>query len=122
MIRSELLRDAGVLVVEPMSPLAADDFHTLSLMVDPYIREKGKLTGLLILAPSFPGWESFGALIEHMKFVENHHRKIDRVAVATDNQILSIVPKIAEHFAHPEFKTFGSGERARALAWLQTGK
>jgi hypothetical protein len=116
MIRSELLRDAGVLVVEPTAPLAADDFRKLSLTVDPDVREKGKLTGLLILAPSFPGWESFGALIEHIKFVVNHHRKIDRVAVATDNQILSLVPKIVEHFAHPQFKVFGGGERTRALA------
>jgi hypothetical protein len=41
--------------------------------------------GLLIEAPSFPGWGSFGALINHMKFVYDHHRKIDRVAAVTDN-------------------------------------
>ena len=32
---------------------------------------------------------------------------------------LPIAPKIAEHFAHPEFKVFRSGERANALAWLR---
>lgn len=53
-------------------------------MIDPYIREKGRLTGLLIEAVSFPGWDSFGTLIEHLKFVHDHQRNIDRVAVVTD--------------------------------------
>ena len=60
-----------------------------------------------------------GALIEHMSFVRTHHRKIERVAAVTDTTILTIAPKIAEHFAHPESKVFRSGEKANALAWLQ---
>ncbi len=119
MIKFELLKDAGVLVVEPRDPLTAEDFQMIARTVDPYIAENGKLTGLLIDAPSFPGWENFGALVEHMKFVRNHHRNIDRIAAVTDSKILTIAPKIAEHFAHPQFKVFKSGERASALAWLQ---
>ena len=108
-----------MLLVEPKSALSTDDFREISHVIDPYIRESGKLTGLLIEAPSFPGWDSFGALIDHMKFVYDHHRKIDRVAAVTDSAFLKIAPKIAEHFAHPEIKAFGSGEKDRALAWLQ---
>jgi hypothetical protein len=121
MIKFELLKDIGVLLVEPKSALSADDFREISRVIDPYIREKGKLTGLLIEAPSFPGWDSFGALIGHMKFVFDHHRKIDRVAAVTDNAFLKIAPRIAEHFAHPDIKVFGSEEKENALAWLQTG-
>ena len=121
MIKFELLRDAGVLVVEPKSALSAEDFNEISRTIDPYIREKGKLSGLLIDAPSFPGWDSFGALIDHMKFVYGHHRNIDRVAAVTDSAFLKIAPKIAEHFAHPEIKVFPSRVRDRALGWLKTG-
>jgi len=46
---------------------------------------------------------------------------IERVAAVTDSTILTIAPKIAEHFAHPEFKVFKSGDRAAALAWLRPG-
>jgi hypothetical protein len=121
MIKFELLKDAGVLLVEPKSALSADDFREISHVVDPYVREKGKLTGLLIEAPSFPGWDSFGALIDHLKFVYDHHRNIDRVAAVTDSAFLQIAPKIAAHFAHPEIKVFASGEKDNALAWLQSG-
>ena len=118
MLKFELMRDAGVLVVEPRDTLTADDFKAGTQTVDPFIQENGKLTGLLIDALSFPGWQSFAALIEHIRFVRDHHRKIDRVAVVTDSRILSLAPKIAEHLAHPEFKVFRRGERASALAWL----
>src|SRR4051794_4903333 len=119
MIKFELLKDAGLLIVEPTGALAAEDFRAISQTVDPYIAENGKLTGLLVVAPSFPGWESFDAFVEHMRFVRDHHRNIDRVAVVTDDKIVAMGPSFAEHFAHPEFKVFSSAERANALAWLQ---
>src|SRR5262249_21008383 len=110
MLKFELLRDTGVLVVELRDTLTAADFQAISQTVDPFIQENGKLRGLLIDAPSFPRWESFDALIGHIRFVRDHHREIDRVAAVTDSKILTIVPKIAEHFAHPEFKVFRVGE------------
>ena len=55
-----------------------------------------------------------------MKFVQDHHRKVDRIAVLTDSKILKIAPKIAEHFAHPELKVFGSGERVSAFTRFET--
>ena len=121
MLKFELLKEAGVLVVEPRGALTAEDFHGVSRTVDPFILANGKLTGLLIDAPRFPGWESFSALVEHLKFVRDHHRKIDRVAVVSDSKILAVAPRLAEHFAHPQFRAFGGAERAAALRWLQGG-
>ena len=121
MIAFELHRDKGVLVIEPKGALSADDFREIDRTVDPYILEKGKLPGLLIDAPSFPGWDSFAAIIEHMKFVRDHQSKIDRVAAVTDSAVLKMAPAIARHFVNPEIRTFESKDRARALAWLETG-
>jgi hypothetical protein len=118
MIEFELLKDSGILVVKLTGTLTADDFRAISSTVDPYISENGKLAGLLVEAPSFPGWKSFDALAGHIRFVRDHQRKIDRVAAVTDSTILAIAPKIAELIAHPEFKVFKSGKRASALAWL----
>jgi hypothetical protein len=120
-IHFELLRDKAILVVAPEGALEAGDFAKIAKVVDPYILEHGRLAGLLVEAPSFPGWDSFAALIEHLKFVRDHQKKIERVAAVTDSSFLRIVPRLAEHFAHPEFRVFASGEKARALLWLQAG-
>jgi hypothetical protein len=58
MIEFELLKDAGVLIVAPKAALEAEDFRAIADTVDPYIRDNGRLIGLLIEAPSFPGWDS----------------------------------------------------------------
>ena len=121
MITFELLKDKGVLVIEPKAALSAEDFQQIGQAVDPYIASEGKLSGLLIKAPSFPGWDSFGALVEHLKFLRDHQQKIDRVAAVTDSPILAFAPTIARPFVHPEIRVFGSGEGDRALSWVATG-
>jgi len=121
MIALELQRDKGVLVVEPKGAFSADDFHEIARVVDPYIAEKGRLPGVLIDALSFPGWDSFAALVEHVKFIREHQRKIDRIAAVSDSAVLKIAPAIARHFADPEIRSFDSRDRDRALTWLETG-
>ena len=69
MISFELLRDEGILVVEPKGTLEVADFAALTREVDPYIEEKGELRGLMIQAESFPGWGDFGALVSHLSFI-----------------------------------------------------
>ncbi len=81
MIRHELREDDGILIVSPEASLTSEDFISLARDVDPYIERKGGLAGLLIESESFPGWRDFGALISHLRFVRDHHRKIRRVAV-----------------------------------------
>jgi hypothetical protein len=121
MIVCELLHDKGILLITPQGPLEASDFHKVAALVDPYIAEKGALKGLMIRASSFPGWDSFAGLLEHMKFVRDHHRQIERVAAVTDSAFLKIAPSIARHFANPEIRIFRSDESARAMSWLETG-
>ena len=119
MISHELLRDEGILVVSPQAPLEARDFEELAREVDPYIEEKGSLKGLLIDVESFPGWHDFGALISHLRFVRDHHKKTKRIAAVTDNGFLSIVPRIARHFVNAEVRHFPHGDKETALAWLR---
>jgi hypothetical protein len=120
MIEFDLLRDRSILVVRPKGPLEAADFSDLARTVDPYLDSQGSLKGLLIEAPSFPGWSDFAGLIGHLRFVRDHHRRIRRVAAVTDSTVLSILPKIAEHFAQPEIRVFTVARRAEAMAWLET--
>jgi len=119
MISFELLRDEGILVVEPKGTLEAADFAALTRAVDPYIEANGKLRGLLIQSESFPGWGDFGALVSHLGFIRDHHRDIERVAAVTDSAFLSIAPRIASHFVKAEVRHFEFSEREAALQWLR---
>ena len=64
MIKFELLRDRSILLITPRGPLEKEDFEQLAKEIDPFIAANGKLVGVMIHAKSFPGWESFGALVE----------------------------------------------------------
>ena len=119
MLKHELLHDEGILILRPQGPLQADDFTSLAAVIDPYIQEQGKLRGIMIDAPSFPGWDSFGALASHLRFVRDHHRLIGKIAAVSDSPILSAVPQLAKHFVKAEVRHFNANEKATALAWLQ---
>jgi hypothetical protein len=122
MIKFELLRDQGILILSPDGPLEKADFERLAREVDPFIAANGKLTGVMLVAKTFPGWDSFGALVSHLKFVRDHHEKVARVAAVTDSEFLKIMPNIAGHFVSAEIRQFPYDQKAEALAWLQTGK
>jgi SpoIIAA-like len=122
MIHFELLRDRGILIVTPQGPLEKADFDLIAREVDPFIAAKGKLSGLMIYAKSFPGWKNFEALLSHLKFVGEHQRHIGRIAAVTDSEFLTIMPSILSHFVSAEVKHFGLDEKDRALAWLETGR
>ena len=122
MIRFELLRDRRILLITPDGPLQRAQFEQLAKGIDPFIAANGKLVGVMIHAKSFPGWESFGALVSHLKFVADHHRQIERIAAVTDSGFLKIMPRIASHFVQASIRHFDFSEKDRALAWLETGQ
>ena len=119
MLKFELLRERGVLLITPEGPLAAADFERVASVVDPFIAAHGKLNGILLEAKGFPGWDSLAALISHVKFVANHHRKIERIAVVSDAELLKVLPRIADHFVQAEIKQFDAGQTELALAWIE---
>jgi hypothetical protein len=73
----------------------------------------------MIYTKSFPGWESFGALVSHLKFVADHHQKIERIAARQ---------RIPKYRASPitsfrrRLSTLASKNKDQALAWLETGR
>jgi hypothetical protein len=121
MLHHELLRDKGILVVTPEGALRAEDFTALAAAIDPYIEQHGGLKGLLVEIPSFPGWEDFAALVSHLRFVRDHHRRIQRIAIVTGNALLAAAPQIANHFVSAKIRAFDADARDAALAWIETG-
>jgi tRNA U38,U39,U40 pseudouridine synthase TruA len=116
------MQTEGILVLRPEAPLEAADFQKLAQEVDPYIEANGVLQGIMLDAEAFPGWKDFASLVAHLKFVKDHHRKVQKIAVVSDSAILTTVPKIAGHFVHAEVRHFQRAERQEALDWLRGEK
>jgi hypothetical protein len=119
MLNHELRHDDEILVLNPEGPLEAADFTTLASHVDAYLEQHGTLRGVLIRAKSFPGWKDFGALLAHLKFVKEHHQRIEKVAVVADGAFANIMPNIANHFVHAQVQHFDLAREDAAWDWLR---
>jgi hypothetical protein len=120
MLQVKLDKDAGIVTVTPSAPLNEEDFTLLTGEMDPYIETEGKLNGLIIQIESFPGWEDFAGLLSHLKFVREHHTKIKKVAAVSDGKIVSIMPKIVDHFVNAKVKYFPYESLDEAISWVQS--
>ena len=118
MIESNLDAANGILTVRPTAKLEQADFENLAKTVDPFVEKRGGLSGLIIEAKAFPGWAGFGALIAHLRFVREHHKKVRKVAVVTDSAMGDLAEKLASHFVAAQIKHFPSGELDAARKWI----
>ena len=118
MIQYELDAEHSVLLVRPESALDKDDFAELAKAVDPHIEANGDLAGLIINAPSFPGWDSFGAMVTHFRFVRDHHKHVKKVAVVTDSHIGDVAEHLGSHFVSAKIQHFPAGQLEQARQWI----
>jgi len=118
MLNVRLDEPTGIVAVTPEGTLKKSDFNAAAALIDPYIEQQGTLNGLFIETRTFPGWDSFGSLMSHLRFVKDHHRQVKRVAVATDSPIGNFAEHVANHFVAAEIKTFDYDERDQARLWL----
>ena len=107
-----------IAVLEPEGSLSKNDFESAANIIDPYIEDNNQLIGLIIHTKSFPGWDSFAALISHLRFVREHHKKISRVAFSTDSVIGKFAESVARHFINAEIKNFSHQELRKAKSWI----
>lgn len=108
----------AVLTLRPQAALDKGDFTALAEAVDPQIEAHGDLAGLIIEAPHFPGWDSFGALVSHLRFVKDHHQHVKKIAVVTDSHLGDAAERIGSHFVAAAIKHFPAGEVEQARAWI----
>ena len=118
MIEHTLDTEQSILYLRPKSALERADFEQLAKTVDPYIEATGGLAGLIIEAPKFPGWDSFGALVAHFRFVRDHHKRIRRIGLVTDSALGDVAQHLASHFVSAEIRHFAAGQIEAARQWV----
>jgi len=107
-----------IAILEPQGTLSQEDFESASNIIDPYIDEHGQLNGLIIHTQFFPGWDSFGALVSHLRFVKEHHKKIFRLAFSTNSKLGDSAKVIGNHFVSAEIMNFSFEEVDQAKKWI----
>lgn len=105
-------------ILEPDGPLSDADIEALKERVDDFINETDTIPSLIIHAVEFPGWEDFGAIVNHIKFVKEHHSLIPRVALVSDSSVLSALPHIADHFVKAQIRRFPEDQLEAAKEWV----
>ena len=118
MIEHSLDTAHSILYVRPKSPLEQGDFAELAKTVDAHIGETGHLAGVIVEAPTFPGWESFGAMVAHFRFVRDHHKHIKKIGLVTDSPVGRVAERLASHFVSAEIRHFSAGELEAAKQWV----
>lgn len=121
MIEFALDPRSAILTIRPQSALDGNDFVELARAVDPEIEIHGDLAGLIIDAPHFPGWDSFGALVTHMRFIRDHHAHVKKIAVVTDSPFGDAAEHIAAHFVAAEIRHFPADDLDAAKGWISGG-
>ena len=122
MIEHTLDTAHSILYLRPKSALEQDDFLQLAKTVDPYIEQSGDLAGLIIEAPTFPGWDSLGAMAAHFRFVRDHHRRIRKIGLVTDSALGNVAERLASHFVAAEIRYFPAGAVDAARQWILKGR
>lgn len=118
MIDYELDTAHSILRVRPESSLEKSDFAELAKVVDPQIEAGGDLAGLIIDAPRFPGWDGFGALVTHLRFVRDHQKHVKKVAVVTDSHLGDVAEHLTSHFVTAEIRAFPGDQLEQARHWI----
>lgn len=106
-----------VVRVRPRGSLSKSDFLQLAEEIDPLIERWGGLNGLVVESGDFPGWQSLGAMIQHLRFVSDHHRKIRRIALVTESSLGPIAEHFTGHFIAARIKQFDPADLDIALSW-----
>jgi hypothetical protein len=120
-ITPRVLTDAGVVVVEVKEPLRVEDIEALADVIDGWLSTHLSLHGLVVHATAFPGWENARGLVQHLRFVFNHHRQIERVALAVDGTLADVAATLAEHVVSAEVRHFAFTEVDAAITWASEG-
>ena len=108
----------AILHIQPRSALEQADFEKLADAAHKFIAEAGDLAGLIVEAPGFPGWSSFGALAAHLRFVKDHHNHIRKIAVVTDSTLGTIAEHMVTHFVSAAVKQFPATQLDLARQWV----
>lgn len=108
----------GCLLLEPVGALSRRDLDGLSKRFDGWVARNDSVPNLVIRADSFPTWTDFAALTKHLRFIREHHRLVEKVAIVSDARAFDVAPRLAGLVVSAELRHFRAADLPAALDWV----
>lgn len=118
MLNYKIMEKEAILFIAPHSSITVEDFNSISKDVDTFLKKNKSLEGLIIYIKEFKGWENISSLVNHLRFVKDHHKLIKKVAFVTNNKIVTFFPSIAKHFVNAQIQNFAYEDKNKAIEWI----
>jgi hypothetical protein len=109
--------EKNIAILRPEGVLTKADFESAAKIIDGYVNKGIGPEALVLVTESFPGWEDFGAMLEHFTFIKDHHNVVGKIAFVTNIAIASLFEKVASHFVAAQIKSFAFAELLEAKEW-----
>lgn len=93
------------------------DFDQITTLANEMIAKHGTLK-ILAHSSEFSGWEDFKTMQTHFAFVQEHHHKVDKLALIIGPWWQNFAINFAKMFVHPKIKTFELAQIEEAKKWL----
>jgi hypothetical protein len=122
MMQVHLNEKEYIAILKPSARLSESDFNSARDIIDPFIENHEKLNGIIIYVETFLGWDSFGALISHLKFINAYHKKVSKVAIVTNSMVGEFAKDLEKHFLTAEVKNFEFTDLEKAKKWITSTK
>lgn len=120
MLEVDFFEQDKIIVVKPLSSLDKTDFLNLREKINSFLETYVHINGLIIHTETFPGWDSFSALIKHLEFIKDYHKTLSHIALVTDSKIGTFAEDFANHFINAEIKKFDYNEINEAYQWIKS--
>jgi hypothetical protein len=114
--------ESGIVFLSPENEIRVSDLDSLANKIDSYIASRGKLNGVLVNLPALPHWESFQAMLNHFRFVRDHYKHVEKIAVVSDVKLAPFMSMLARSFMGADVCYFHSRDSYDARTWLEEHK
>ena len=116
MIKTEVISANALRIIAP-DKLKTEDFRQIAPQIDSLISQYGKIR-LLIDASGFNGWENIAAFENHARFIKNHQKKVERIAVIAGHDWQHWLVSAVRMFLYPEIRAYDKSHESEALRWI----
>ena len=117
MIEIQTNASNGLIEATVTGQLRADDFGSVAPQVDKFIEQHDKVSVLLDLT-GFHGWEDVAAARTHFRFIKDHHKRIERIAVVANKTWQHWIAAVIGTFISAKEKCFDANQKDEARNWL----